>query len=82
MNDTKYKELLHCTDRCYIVLNCNIVSTYYTVAIIIPGFDMKSGNFLTFMTILPRPQIHFGDSLGRAQNHGWEKPNFLREKEN
>ena len=45
-------------------------------------FGMKSGAFLTFVTILPRPQIHFGDSLGIAQNQGWENPYFLREKRN
>ena len=33
---------------------------------IIPDFDKKSGIFRTFVTILPRPQIHFGDSLGIA----------------
>ena len=46
---------------------------------IIPDFDKKSGIFLTFVTILPRPQIHFRDSLGIAQNHGWENPNFFIE---
>ena len=49
---------------------------------IIPDFDKKSGIFRTFVTILPRPQIHFGDSLGIAQNQGWEKPYFLRKKRN
>ena len=46
---------------------------------IIPDFGKKSGIFLTFVTILPRSQIHFGDSLGIAQNQGWETPNFFIE---
>ena len=44
-----------------------------------PDFDKKSGVFLTFYANLRWLQICFGDSLGIAQNHGWEKPNFLRE---
>ena len=46
---------------------------------IIPDFDMKSGIFLTFCANSHWLQICFGDSLGRAQNHGWEKPNFFIE---
>ena len=46
---------------------------------IIPDFGKKSGIFLTFVTILPRSQIHFGDSLGIAQNQGWENPNIFIE---
>ena len=46
---------------------------------IIPDFDMKSGIFLTFLPILCLFKICFGDSLGIAQNHEWEKPNFFIE---
>ncbi|MBU5451827.1 hypothetical protein KQI10_01375, partial [Pseudoflavonifractor sp. MSJ-30] len=48
---------------------------------IIPDFLQKFGIFLTFMTILPRPQIHFGDSLGIAQNHGVGKSELFERKE-
>ena len=41
-----------------------------------PDFNMKSGVFLTFYANLRWLQICFGDSLGIAQNRGWENPNF------
>lgn len=43
---------------------------------IIPDFDKKSGIFRTFYANLRWLQICFGDSLGIAQNRGWENPNF------
>ena len=46
---------------------------------IIPDFDMKSGIFLTFYANSHWLQICFGDSLGIAQNLGWETPNFFIE---
>ena len=46
---------------------------------IIPDFDKKSGIFLTFYVNSHWLQICFGDSLGIAQNQGWEKPNFFIE---
>ena len=46
---------------------------------IIPGFLQKSGIFLTFLLILCLFKICFGDSLGIAQNQGWETPNFFIE---
>ena len=46
---------------------------------IVPDFCKKSGIFLTFCTKLRWLQICFGDSLGIAQNQGWETPNFFIE---
>ena len=50
-----------------------------SATIIIPDFGKKSGIFLTFYVNSHWLQICFGDSLGIAQNHGWEKPNFFIE---
>lgn len=49
VNDTKYKEMLHCTDRCCIVLNCNIVSTYYTVAKSVTAVDTISATVIFYL---------------------------------
>ena len=46
---------------------------------IIPDFGKKSGIFLTFYVNSHWLQICFGDSLGIAQDQGWEKPNFFIE---
>lgn len=65
MNDTKYKEMLHCTDRCCIVLNCNIVSTYYTVAKSVTAVDTISATvifcFLLFCRRFLREIGDFGN---------------------